>query len=162
MALFDRLWTNLPTNLVFPCDQVRYQNQCAIRMSVALQKSEISVRDCPAVKCDFHLSEHNTIKHFLRAQELANWFKQSGLFGKTNIYERATLNKLGTRAVFSNRKGIIFIEDGWGPTDHIDLWNGQFIKNGGSDYLEKGVRIWFWDVLQKGLPGLDHCLIPDR
>ena len=147
MASFEQLWSNLPSGSQFPCDQSKYGNQCAIRMSVALQQAGVDVKNCPAVKCDYHLNEHKSIKHFLRAQELANWFKRSGLFGKTHEYTRTELNRLGAQTVFQNRKGIIFIQDGWGPTDHIDLWNGRIIKNGGADYLDKGISLWFWDIL---------------
>ena len=147
MPSFNTLWSNLPTQLEYPCDQSKYTNQCAIRMSVAFQKSNIDVSRCPAVKCDFSISTHKSPKHFLRAQELANWIKDTGLFGKTHTYSRSELNKAGGKKKFKDRKGIIFIEDGWGPTDHIDLWNGHLIKNGSDNYFEKGIRIWFWDIL---------------
>ncbi|WP_244614349.1 type VI secretion system amidase effector protein Tae4 [Elizabethkingia argenteiflava] len=32
----------------------------------------------------------------------------------------------------------------WGPTDHIDLWNGYEMKGGEASFLSRGVEIWFW------------------
>lgn len=62
-------------------------------------------------------------------------------------YSRYQFNKIGHRVIFKDRKGILFIQNGWGPTDHIDLWNGNIIKNGSLGYFNKGVSIWFWDLI---------------
>lgn len=48
---------------------------------------------------------------------------------------------------FKNAKGIIFIKDGWGATDHIDVWNGMSLKGGTVDYLGYGLEIWFWPLI---------------
>lgn len=31
------------------------------------------------------------------------------------------------------RRGIIFIRNGWGSTDHIDVWDGEHMKGGAPD-----------------------------
>jgi hypothetical protein len=88
---------------------------------------------------------HNhTPRHILRAQELADWIaKKQGLFGEKKVYKRKDQPKM-SHADFAGKKGVVFIRDGWGPTDHIDLWNGYELKGGDSPYLSKGTEIWFW------------------
>lgn len=147
MSLFSKLWSLLPENTEYPCDKSKYGNQCAIRMSVALQSAGIDMTSCSAVKCDYHLTTHTKVKHYLRAQELATWFEKKSVFGKTYKYSRQEINKRGYKDIFDNRQGVIFIQDGWGPTDHVDLWNGNLIKNGSLNYFNKGVAIWFWEIL---------------
>lgn len=44
-------------------------------------------------------------------------------------------------------KGLSFIMNGWGNTDHIDLWDGEYLKGGSSDWLELGDQVWFWEIL---------------
>lgn len=46
----------------------------------------------------------------------------------------------------TTRKGIVFIKDGWGATDHIDLWNGAAMKAGFQNYFALGKEVWFWEL----------------
>ncbi|WP_409514664.1 hypothetical protein [Chryseobacterium sp.] len=44
-------------------------------------------------------------------------------------------------------KGIIFFKDGWGATDHIDVWNSSEMKGGETEYfLSSWKEIWFWQL----------------
>ena len=43
------------------------------------------------------------------------------------------------------RLGLIRV--GWGSTDHIDLWDGEFMLAGDTSYLSKGDELWFWEAL---------------
>ncbi|WP_212995054.1 T6SS effector amidase Tae4 family protein, partial [Elizabethkingia argenteiflava] len=87
--------------------------------------------------------DHNP-RHILRAQELADWIsKKYTIFGIKRVYKRKDHPKLSSDD-FYGKKGIIFIKDGWGPTDHIDLWNGYEMKGGEASFLRRGVEIWFW------------------
>ncbi len=53
---------------------------------------------------------------------------------------------------FFENKGIVFIENGWGTTDHIDLYDGTkdgFEFRGSNSHLAyhfKGQRVWFWKM----------------
>jgi len=140
ISLFDQLWANHPQD-VFPCDKKTFRNQCAIRMGVALEKSGVNTdgfdKMYPNRRC--YPGFKHIPKHILAAQELANWMKsESALFGDVEIIKNANRND------FVGRKGIIFIKDGWGPTDHIDVWNGIAMQGGSVSYLSRGKEIWFW------------------
>ena len=81
-------------------------------------------------------------RHILRAQELADWITRNpGYFGSREIFKDVTYEK------FLGKKGIVFVKDGWGATDHIDIWDGTNMKGGHSDYFSKGREIWFWDLM---------------
>lgn len=56
---------------------------------------------------------------------------------------------------FLDKRGIVFIQNGWGGTDHIDLWNGTscVMKGGSRDYFSRGRAVWFWELgLFGGIP----------
>ncbi len=80
MVKFDTLWDNHPTvdSILddVPCKtngSRAFDNQCAIRLGVSLEKSGVDTRSFKGVRC-WH--NHGT-GHILRAEELANWFKSS-------------------------------------------------------------------------------------
>ena len=80
----------------------------------------------------------HTPGHILAAQELANWIdKNPALFGTKQIIKPDH---------YPNQSGIIFIQNGWGTTDHIDVWDGTELKGGSPDYTTKGKEVWFWKI----------------
>ena len=72
---FQKAWELHPLNWAdktkYPCQPPTHSSQCAIRLSVALQLAGVNLDGCPKTKCDHRHAQ----KHFIRAQELANWFK---------------------------------------------------------------------------------------
>ncbi len=143
ISLFDQLWANHPQD-DFPCDRTTFRNQCAIRMSVAFDRSGVNTstfdKMYPNRRC--YPGFNHSPKHILAAQELANWIKREvTLFGDVEIIKNAN------RSHFSGRKGIVFIKDGWGATDHIDVWNGIAMQGGSVNYLSRGKEIWFWEAI---------------
>lgn len=54
----------------------------------------------------------------------------------------------GNLANLTDRRGMIFIKNGWGTTDHIDLWNGYTaeLRSGNATYFNKGEEVWFWEI----------------
>lgn len=40
-----------------------------------------------------------------------------------------------------------FFKDGWGATDHIDIWNGHEMKAGYDNYFSLAKEVWFWDLI---------------
>jgi len=135
---FQKLWDNhpYPGN---PCDTNYFTNQCAIRMGVALEKTGINMQTFHGAKC-YNGLKHNP-KHILRAQELANWLKaQRAIVGNVKTYKGVTDSD------FAGKKGIVFIKDGWGATDHIDVWNGRQMKGGNPRYFSLGKEVWFWEL----------------
>jgi hypothetical protein len=131
---FSDLWDNHPYPAT-PCDS-SFVNQCAIRMGVALQLSGLQVTG--VAKCWFKHSP----RHVLRAQELAN-----ALVDRVDHVGRVEKHRSSvTSEDFAGQRGIVFIMDGWGATDHIDLWNGSQMKAGDSSYFARGKQVWFWKL----------------
>lgn len=137
---FSKLWDihPYPDN---PCDSV-FENQCAIRMGVTLQSLGLTVWG--VARCWFR---HNP-KHILRAQELADaLLKKEEYVGRVTKYTKYTSLKVPVKwEQFAGRRGIVFIKDGWGPTDHIDLWNGSRLRGGDLSYFARGKEVWFWEL----------------
>lgn len=80
-------------------------------------------------------------KHILAAQELADWLRtRTDLVGEVKTYKNVTSGHFG------GKKGIVFVRNGWGPTDHIDLWNGTEMKGGDPSYFSLGKEVWFWNL----------------
>lgn len=116
---------------------MRYTN------GIALEKSNINTTSFdnmyPNRRC--YKGLNHKPKHILAAQELANWLaNQSAIFGKVKKYKNVS------SAQFQGKKGIVFIMNGWGSTDHIDIWNGSKLKGGRADYFSIGEEIWFWEL----------------
>jgi len=143
VSLFQRLWNNHPGRAAV-CDDTRFPNQCAMRMGVSFEESDISIPNSVR-KCTNQYgayADHRSGKvsgHVLAAQELANWIDASGIFPShtTAISE----------AEVGGRTGIIFFLNGWGTTDHIDVWNGTALKGGSPDYFDTDYdALWFWEI----------------
>jgi hypothetical protein len=118
-----------------PCDTTLFPNQCAIRMGVALAGAGVNLTSFRGAKC---WVQHSP-RHILRAQQLADWIAtQTVTFGVVKKYTRVT------SADFADKTGLVFIKDGWGATDHIDVWDGHDLKGGSPDYFALGKQVWFW------------------
>lgn len=123
---------------------VSLRHQCAMRMGVSFETSDISipnrVRKCTNQYGSY--ADHRSGKvsgHVLAAQELANWIAASGTFpAHTTAISEAEVD---------GRTGIIFFLNGWGTTDHIDVWNGTTLKGGSPDYFDTDYdALWFWEI----------------
>jgi hypothetical protein len=135
---FQKLWDSHPYP-ASPCDKNTFENQCAIRIGVALEKAGVNTSTFKGAKC-YPNFNHNP-KHILRAQELAEWLEtQTSIFGACKKYRSVTSKD------FSSKKGIVFVKDGWGATDHIDLWDGSEMKGGNPSYFSLGREVWFWEL----------------
>lgn len=137
---FHNLWNAYPT-ANDPCDGP-WGNQCAIRMSIALNGEQTIIVDASTYsepKCS-----HN---HARGAESLANWLWRVHL-NRPTIY---TTPAAGKRAL-ATKTGILFFKDCFtraGETerdgDHIDLWNKGMTK-GYSDPGNKSAQLWFWEL----------------
>lgn len=124
---FDVLWNNYPSQ--DPCVNPRtqnkaYDNQCAIRVGMALEKSGISFASFKGPRCEFGARGNGMV---LRAQELANWLKTKPF---VECPKPLQFSGKGFQRNLAARRGIVFFQDYWfregekSPTgDHIDLWN---------------------------------------
>lgn len=151
MANFETLWAAHPGGDP-ACDKDDFVNQCAIRMSKSLNENGIDLqglRTClsyDSIKYAAHAPGH-----VLSAQELANHFygaDRAKMVGASSfhLYPGSINDNMDK---LKNRKGMIFIEDGWGTTDHIDLWRGDgesgTLRGGANSYFGFGKKIWLWN-----------------
>lgn len=138
---FQTIWDNYPN--YDPCRNVKtgeipegYENQCAMRVGYALEKSGISFRSFKGGRCPLGPRTGGMVAS---AQELANWLRARPFPGCPKPEHHTG------KAVFDgikDRSGIIFLADYWQRSsdkgnartgDHIDLWNGSRMTS-----------IWSW------------------
>jgi hypothetical protein len=152
MVAFSNLWKN-HVGRGYVCDQATFRNQCAMRMGESLEKSGISLKGKIVKRCTTYSSKFKDHGpgHIRSAQELANVFYRSPklLGGKVRkqIFDGSIDDNL---AALKDKKGMVFIMNGWGGTDHIDLWDGTTMQMKGSadtaDYRKRGKQVWFWEL----------------
>lgn len=182
MIKFKQLWENHPTitGEDNPCvnrqGKKNFINQCAIRVGVALSKSDVNTALLPgAIHC-WH-GHAKSEGHVIRAEELANALTKYPIAGLSRVIKVEPEN---FAKELRGRKGIIFFKDYWQRTnngveeslrnrsgDHIDLWNGSRLtswrswfrihavigrfgphtfSSDTSDYRQ-AKEIWFWRLL---------------
>ena len=150
MPTFQQLWDAHPARADV-CDKETFGNQCAMRVSTALRAvgaDLTGLRTC----VDYDRSRFGSHRpgHVRAAQDIANHFHRvtsgKGLGAASFTIYDGTIN--GNMAALKGAKGMIFIQNGWGTTDHIDLWQGNgsagTLKGGATEYFGVGEKIWFW------------------
>lgn len=129
------LWLNYPSD---SCSD-GYENQCSIRLSIALEGAKVPLNLYSENKCS-----HG---HARGAQGLANYLK-AGWGAPTWTYRK---NRAIAKQLLQTHSGVIFFKNCFirqGETtkqgDHIDVWYGgkaQTYQNfTGSD------EVWFWKL----------------
>ncbi len=156
MALeFQKMWDNHPSNKGEnqPCKQAdgtpAFENQCAIRLGLALAGAGMNMRVGKLAKCWF--KGHGI--HVLRAEELSVWLSlQLGAPTKFKPKKGENLESTVLTAI-TGKKGIVFCRDFWAPSpgganvgDHIDLWDGTQMAHGYTNYFGPASQVWFWEV----------------
>jgi hypothetical protein len=130
---FAELSSHYPTTQ-FPCGD-GWENQCAIRMSIALEGAGLSLQEYADPKCS-----HG---HARGAESLANHLWKA--LGRPQIFA----NPSGAKASLLSKRGIIFFKDiaGFrnGTGDHIDCWDGSSTKTG--EYFSYCKQAWFFSLL---------------
>lgn len=151
MSRFNLLWNAHPGR-EFVCDSALFRNQCAMRIGVALRSIGAQLdglKTC--VTYDRRRFRDHRPGHTRSAQQVANHFYRvtngKGLGAKDfKIFSGTMLDNMDK---LKNKNGMVFIMNGWGPTDHIDVWKGNGttgeIKGGDSSYFNRGQQIWFWE-----------------
>jgi len=118
------------------------RNQCAVRMSVALQKCGITIEGkYPHQKCGCK-------KHATGAHSLAQWLYRHPAMGRPIKYSDPVKGK----KLMAGRKGLVFFnncfqrwENGPLDGDHIDLWDGKTTV-GFSDPDNNSSYLYFWPL----------------
>jgi RHS repeat-associated protein len=131
-------------------ENFKYFNQCAIRMSIALIKSGVSLAGAKNISNPG--GQTYASGNIIGALNLATFLKEKVL-GNPAVYDGSKQN---VESLISGKTGIIFFQnfeedDGngnifrsWSNT-HIDLWNKDNIK-GNFDTPFDAIRIWFWEI----------------
>ena len=167
---FNSLWQGYPSGTPYVDKSgdapPGFDNQCAIKVSVALHEAGFDMRD---YKGAFVLI--NGKRAAIRAEELAGWLKTQHIMGLPSRPENVTGSDWQSK--INDRTGIAFFANYWPregekhPTgDHIDLWNGSrltasgfwgtavtvarfrlgYESGPGFHDLGKATTILFWDV----------------
>lgn len=126
-----------------PCDQP-WGNQCAIRMSIALN-GELNIKVNKSTYTDPKCNH----EHARGAESLANWLWRHHL-GRPTILSGSAED----RQTISQKTGIVFFKDCFArgneeesqrSGDHIDLWNrGKTMGYYDGDYMSR--QVWFWEL----------------
>lgn len=169
---FSALWNAYPNEKPYVNQKTGevpsgYENQCAIKVSVALHGAGIDM--------DMYSGAYVTIKMnraAVRAEELAKWLRFQSIKGMS-LPESIVADDWQRR--IKGRNGIVFFADYWlrpgeklPSGDHIDLWNGSRLTASGIEGLlvtaarfglgiasgpgfsdlGKSKRILFWQVVR--------------
>jgi hypothetical protein len=134
---FKDLVANYPTTFIGGgCSS--YENQCAIRLSIALRGAGfplVSYTD-PTCSVEKKSGEINA----RGAQSLADYLWRR--WGIPKKYGRSS------QVSITGQTGIVFFKDitGFrdGLGDHIDLWDGK--KTMTSSHFDTSKEVWFWPV----------------
>lgn len=130
---FAELTAHYPTEQ-HPCGD-GWDNQCALRMSLALEGSGFSFSGYSDPVCS-----HG---HARGAESLANHLWRS--LGRPQIFTAGA----SAKSSLSGKCGIVFFKDitGFrnGSGDHIDLWDGNRTRTG--EYFSYCKQVWFFKTV---------------
>ena len=147
MVAFWDLWMSHPGHGQV-CDDPPFENQCAMRMGHALRSCGVDLAGGGFRTC----LEYNRRRfaghapgHIRSAQQLASFLERHPeRLGRGVTCARYQGTIARNRTVFKTAKGVIFILNGWGRTDHIDVWQGNQMKGGYTSYQDAGEAVWLW------------------
>ncbi|GGD67421.1 type VI secretion system amidase effector protein Tae4 [Caballeronia grimmiae] len=153
---FQELWDNYPSGN--PYDNPAYDNQCAIRMSVAFHRVGVEMKSFSEKVLKPLLGKKGIGRIILsgkatatRANELGEWLKLqpvAGIGKPENITGTDWLSRV------KGRTGIIMFDGYWtrgsesdanASGGHIDLWNGAKMTGFGT-----GIRV-DWNIVIPGV-----------
>lgn len=154
-TLFDRLWAAHPAlqtpAVIAPCSTKgvsNHDNQCVIRLGVAMRACGISLASYRGVCC---WSGHGR-DHPLRVEQMKLWLNSESATFVPYAHIAKRDKKTGAQNswhAYSGRRGIVAWINFWGrgnQGDHIDLWDGSSVAHGALDYFERSQEIWFWEL----------------
>ncbi len=133
---FSDLWAGYPSSKPYVNSKTGeppsgYENQCAIKVSVALVAAGERLTSFRGAAVTV-----NREKAAVRAQELAAWLKKERIPGLPLMPESIAGGDWQSK--IKNRTGIVYFADYWlrpgekTPSgDHIDLWNGSRLTASG-------------------------------
>jgi len=143
MLTIEQLWDKHPSvqNDLYPCpDQKsnpRFENQCAIRMGVCLERCGVDLSGYKGVKCWFGCKE----THILRVEELVPFLKTVKELGP---YKEIIDPK---SSAFESFSGILVCYNFWNNKngDHIDVVKDGVMTYGALEYIDRSERVGYWE-----------------
>jgi RHS repeat-associated protein len=141
---FKTLWESYPETEYLILDKgsdgkLKYQNQCAIRMSETFIKSGYRLRGFK------YYADGNYPQYALRALEMREFYTR--LYGQPiEITDKDAISKL------KGKKGIVVIERFLGSNgkdwyNHTDLWDGNGFRGGDAAWMNRRkTKVYFWEV----------------
>lgn len=152
MPTFTELWDAHPGRTDV-CDDPPFENQCAMRMGEALRDCGVNLADGTFRTCvgyNRHRFADHSPGHIRSAQQLANFMRNHPsrlAAGVTCTRMSGSIND--NSSTFNSAQGMVFIRNGWGRTDHIDVWDGtrsDKLKGGFNSYMNEGDQVWLWEM----------------
>lgn len=119
-----------------------FDSQCTIRLSAALKRCGFSFDGFHGAWCWHHPKSDC---HILRVEELASFLK--GKFEATTMSKG--MENIIEPADFAGKTGIIAFYNFWGAGnqgDHIDLFDGDQLRNGSLDYFERSEKVVLFEL----------------
>jgi len=152
VPLFQDLWRN-HVGRGYVCDQDEFGNQCAMRLGQAVEASGVSLASERLKRCTGYSPKFkdHVPGHIRSAQDLANVFYWKPSILGAGVKKRISKGSMDDNFdAFNRKQGIVFIMNGWGTTDHIDLWDGLTLQMKGASssegYRQVGREVWFWEL----------------
>jgi len=152
---FQQLWKSHPgtQGIELPCKTENgaptYQNQCAVRMSIALAAAGVNMNHYHKARC--HQKGHPV--HAVRAQELADWLSLPAQLGHPKKFKKNKMSEdaFGGMMQFEvmGKNGIVFFKNFWGrhnQGDHIDVWKFDQMAYGDNSDFGRSQEVWFWEL----------------
>jgi Type VI secretion system (T6SS), amidase effector protein 4 len=132
---FQKLWSSYPSDQPYVDAKGNppkgYENQCAIKVSVALRGCGVELRGFKGATVQVGVE-----RHAIRAQELAAWLQTDS--PRRLRSRRRVVTGADWEEKCAGKTGILYFEDYWlregerSPSgDHIDLWNGSRLTASG-------------------------------
>lgn len=125
-----------------------YGNACALRMSIALNKSGLIISNKNAKGFYLINGENKEYKFIIRVNELIEFLKKQ--FGKPE-YSFAHNNEAKVPKEIIGKKGVIYFKvEGWKDANgHVDMWNGNFVAKDAYFCAKnaKTTQIALWELI---------------
>ena len=138
----------------YVCDTVLFANQCAMRMGTALRAIHVDLeglKTCVSYDRIKFKSLHPVIRGLHRSWPTASTpGPRRMLSGRSRSRSIPAAGSIRRNIdALKDKQGMIFIMNGWGSTDHIDVWEGDgasgTLKGGFDSYLAVGSQAWLWE-----------------
>ena len=147
-SIFQKIWKAYPKPYKIPPCSDGFQDQCAIRMSVALRGAGFELKN---VENKTNPKGQTYCSHgdVLGAYNLSEYLDERKFFGSSVLYDGTKQN---VKQILNNKTGILFFENYKSRNSrshqnrHIEVWNGKKLVSPYDDQMFDSTIIKFWEV----------------